>query len=179
MTVVGAVAAAVAYREAVRRFERRVPEELAAAGRAEFGVGALAVGLLVGVVLVILWLLDIYAVVPGPPRWGNLPTVIGAALFAGVGLELVLQGAVLRGVERVAGTIPAIVASALLSGLTLYVTSTARSGQAVVGAALGLGVVTACAYVATRRQLRPCHPAAPARCRPGHPRAVPTHQHTE
>jgi len=150
LAVLGALAAALAYRVAVRRVEGRPPEELPGGGGEAFGTGVFITAGAMGAVLVVLWLLDVYLLPQDPPRWENAPLLIATALFAAVGLQLILQGCVLRGLERVAGTAAGVAASVALFALAVALSGDARGSRAVLGAALGLGVVTACAYVAGR-----------------------------
>lgn len=150
LAVLGALASVLAYRVAVRRIEGRAPEELPRDGGEALGAGAFITAGAMGAALVVLWWLDVYLLPQGPPRWDNAPLLIARALFIAVGLQLVLQGCVLRGVERVAGTTAGVAASVALFALAVVLSGDARGSRAVLGAALGLGVVTACAYVAER-----------------------------
>lgn len=150
LAVLGALAAVLAYRAAVRRIERRVPDELPRGGFEAFGTGAFITAGVMGAVLVILWLLGVYQRPQDPPRWDNVPLLLGTALLTAVGLQLLLQGVVLRAVERVAGGALGAAASVALFAVLAALGGDARDSREVVGAALGLGVLTACAYLASR-----------------------------
>jgi len=144
-----AVAALQGYTWAVRRTERRAPDELSRAG----AVPALARGTLLGVGLFAAVILTI-AVLGGYQilGWGSpagAVALFGFMAAAGVTEELLFRGILFRIVEQWAGTWTALVLTAALFGMAHLFTPHATLWGATA-IAIEAGAMLAAAYAATR-----------------------------
>jgi membrane protease YdiL (CAAX protease family) len=144
-----AVAALLGYTWAVRRTERRAPDELSRTG----AVSALARGTLLGVGLFAAVILNI-AVLGGYQilGWGSPAGVValfGFMAAAAVTEELLFRGILFRIVEQWAGTWTALVLTAVLFGLSHLFTPHATLWGATA-IAIEAGAMLAAAYAATR-----------------------------
>jgi membrane protease YdiL (CAAX protease family) len=147
--LVTAAAALLGYTWAVRRTERRAPDELSRTG----AVSALARGTLLGVGLFAAVILNIaflggYQVL----GWGSPAGALALAGFmaaAAVTEELLFRGILFRIVEQRAGTWAALVLTAALFGLSHLFNPHATLWGAIA-IAVEAGAMLAAAYAATR-----------------------------
>lgn len=148
--VVSTVIAVLAYRNYVRRIERRPVVELARAGMwRELGLGVLLGASLFTVVIAVLAAAGAYRVVGQGAIAGALGALV-ASVAAAVVEEIVFRGIVFRLVESAVGSSVAIVVSAAIFG-ALHALSPHPTALGLVAITLEAGVLLACAYVLTRR----------------------------
>lgn len=147
---VAAVVAMLAYRYYVTRIEKRPVAEFACAGMwRELGLGAALGASLFATVIAVLVAAGAYRIAGQGTVAGAL-VVLAASLGTAVVEEIVFRGIVFRLVESTAGSIVAIVVSAIVFG-ALHALSPHPTPLGLVAIVLEAGILLAGAYAVTRR----------------------------
>jgi uncharacterized protein len=144
------VAVVVSYLVGVRWIERRPASELATQRSfAEFATGlTLGMGLFT-ILMVILWVLDVFH----PSKWAGFAPLLGGfwfALLTAVNEEIVFRGLLFRLSQKVLGVWGALALTSLLFGAAHAFNHGATVGSSVA-IALEAGILLGAAYALTQR----------------------------
>ena len=141
--------AIVAYAATIRRFERRVPMEVAVTAMTREGGLGLLIGLaMFAVVMLSLYAFGLYSI--HAERWTNWSLELTSAVQTGLIEELLLRAIIFRLLMRAFGPWPAIILSGALFG-ALHLAGPHATLVAGLAIALEAGCMLASAYLLTGR----------------------------
>lgn len=148
--IVRAVPALIAYWLLVHFVEHRTPSELLSRSTLSRALIGLTAGvLLFSTVVGVLWLLGCYHVVGFNPHANWVTALLMVGVGAGIGEEIMFRGALFRIVEEGAGSVCALIVSALFFGLA-HISNPNATLWSSLAIAIEAGLLFGLLYMVTR-----------------------------